>query len=158
MQEVTEITREEAIAAADGYRNATQKIETINSKLKSDQAKLAAKYEDDLASLAEVQQECSEKLELYVNANRDNLLGDARSTDFAGLKIGFRKATAKLKTLGRLTWETVLERVKGNASHKVNFLKVEEKLDKTALKKADDDTLKELGVKIEQPDNFFVKL
>jgi phage host-nuclease inhibitor protein Gam len=156
--ETKAITRDDAIHAANTYREVTMHIERINNHIKQKQAALAAKFESDLANLIAAQNDSKDTLEAYVQANQEEMLGNARSTDFAGLKIGYRKATAKLITIGKRTWDKVLETIMGDEEWKREYVKVKEEIDKTALKKADAEVLKALGVKVDQPDDFFVKL
>lgn len=156
--EVEQMDIAEALMTADNYRKATLDIERINAEIQNKQAQIASKRELELANLKAIQSECKAQLEAYVLENKDDLLGDSRSSKFAGITIGFRKATAKLKTVGKATWDTVLTKLKANSDWKDDFVKSKEECDKTALKQADKATLKKLGLTIEQPDNFFVKV
>jgi hypothetical protein len=152
----TMITREEAVKAADDYREAQTAIDKIEAHIKKKTAELNAKFENELHELNLIKQEQAEKLEAYVRENEEEVLGNARSTDFAGLKIGFRKGAKKLVTLGKKTWKQVLKFVTSDEAFCKAYAQQEIKLDKNAIKKAPEADLKAMGVKIEQEDNFFI--
>lgn len=153
-----EITRDDARKAADDYREATLKIEQIQAEVMSEQKKIASARDKELTDLAAIQKENEAKLEAFLKENQDELLSEKRSTELAGITIGFRKATAKLALTGKKnSWAEVYRQLAGNKDWS-RFIKTKADIDKTELKKADKRTLKALGLTIEQPDNFFVKV
>mgnify|MGYP001157894224 CR=1 FL=1 len=157
MTEELTVTREEALQAAETYRKARLEEENILSRIKSEQAAIAAKYEDKVLILGEVQEECCTRLKRYIDEN-GTLLNGKRSLDFAGLTIGYRKAAAKLVLVGKTTWEKVCDLLLATEEWKEAYIKTKHEADKNALKKADAKMLKSIGLKIEQDDNFFVNL
>lgn len=152
------VTREEAISCAESYATAQTALDKIESHIAAKTAALNAKFEAERAELEQIKQECLEKLEAFTTENQDEVLGDARSTDFAGVKIGFRKSSAKLVTVGKKTWAHVMKALQSSPDLRQMYLKEELKIDKTALKKAEAEHLKKLGLRVDQEDKFFVKL
>ena len=152
-----EVTREQAIAAAQSYQNVSQKLDGLHSKVRHQQANIAAKYQEDIEVLQETLLLSEEILKRYSEQN-EKIFGGKRSTTFAGVKIGYSKGPRKLSTKGNKTWENVLEKIKSIPEYALKYVKRTEGVDKTELKKADDEVLKKVGVIIEQEDKFFVKL
>lgn len=162
-QNAPTVDRTAAITAADEYRKAQRRLEIIEGDISHKTAAVAAKYEEEIGVLRATQTKNKQILEAYVQANRDEVLEGKQSIGFAGVKIGFRKAAAKLALKGATTWDKVMkkledDRILANSKLWKAFVKEEVKLDKNALKKADSDVLKQLGLKVEQDENFFVKL
>lgn len=157
-EQAAAVSREDAIKAADDFRKAKRRLETIEGEISNKQAQVASKYEKEIGELKIIQKANEDILGAYMNENREQLLDKKQSLDFAGVKMGFRKATAKLALKGKTTWEKVLAKLKDNADWKDDFVKQKEEVDKTALKKADATVLKSLGVALEQKETFFVKL
>lgn len=154
----TIVTREEAVKAAEDFNRCEASIAKIETHIAKKKAELEAKFSEELHGLKEIRDECAQRLEAYVQENMDEVLGDKRSNDFAGLTIGFRKSAKKLVLIGKKKWEHVMKLLQANADLRQQYLRVEEKLDKTELKKADPDTLKKLGLRIHQEDKFFVQI
>lgn len=154
---VQTITLEEAIEAANAYRTATQNVGNIESDIKFEQSKIGAKYQ---MKLEKAKTECEESktvLENYVLQNRDDLMGPNKSIDFSGIKVGFRKATAKLVLKGKNTWDKVKEKLRNDATL-TDYLVLKEDVDKTRLKKEEAAVLKILGVEVVQPETFYAKV
>lgn len=93
-----------------------------------------------------------------MNENRDKMLAGKKSCDFAGVKVGYKKTPATLKPHKGVDWELVLARLQADRSLRKQFVSTTTKVDKTALKKADAETLEEVGLDLVQVDSFFVKL
>lgn len=155
----TVIGFEEAKKAADTYRNATTEIEKIENTIRTKQAEVASRYETQLNAAKGEQEKAAEVLEQYLGENKEELLqGNARSFMLAGIKIGYRKAKAKLVLAGKTSWDKVLDKLKASTGWSVLYVKTKEEIDKTALAKADAEVLKEVGVKVEQNDSFYASL
>jgi phage host-nuclease inhibitor protein Gam len=152
------VTHAEALEAAEAYRKAELELSAIDLRIKERTAEVMAKYEARMNELNEQKALATTALENYVSAHREDVLGKNKSGAFAGLNIGYRKATAHLTLVGKRTWETVLEALCADATMKRRFVQTKQEIDKNALKKAEPETLKQIGVKLEQPENFFVKL
>lgn len=156
---VAMIGYEDAKVAADSYRDATTKIEKIETQIRNEQAKIASKYEYELNEAKAEQAAQAATLENYLGQNKDVLLqGNARSFMLSGVTLGYRKAKAKLVTVGKNSWDKVMLKLTAAPIMFDQFVKTKEEIDKTALAKADAEVLKELGLKLEQEDTFYAKL
>ncbi|RME95476.1 MAG: hypothetical protein D6772_13065 [Bacteroidetes bacterium] len=157
MSEVIDITAEEARVVAEDYRLAKNQHKIVTAQRDAAVSTAQREYVDALTELEKKMEEGFQKLEAYAKQNKSELLGDKRSTDFFGIKLGFRKAKGKLVTKGKNTWEKVLENLQANVVYKT-YISTTVSVDKDKLKKADPDILKDLGVTIDQPDNFYVEV
>ena len=129
---------------------ATGKVEKIKQQLK-----------DDVAPLKDEIKRIEKEAEDFCEFNRDQFGGQkSRKLDF-GI-VGWRKSPGKVKTLAKWTF--------GKAVEKLGQLKMTDylrqkpaELDKDAVKEAyrsgvlSDTDLKKVGLKIEEPEEFFVE-
>ena len=151
-------TRDDALVAADEYRNLEIKLQAIESKRKADMAKAGAKYDEEIAELTSQQNDARVVLCDFADGNRDQLLdGKKKSTTFNGLTIGYKRSTA-LVTKEGIDWKAVQQRINAAASLRNKYLKRSETVDKTALKKADEVTMEKAGVQLEVSETFYAKL
>lgn len=153
----TVITTEQAIEAADDYRKAQARIEKINYQINERVAEIKAKHAMELDNMEAIKTMSAGKLETYLKDNEDELLNGKRSIEFAGLKMGFRKAAAKVSLVGKTTWEKVIKLLQADEGTK-HLVNLKPEVNKNELKKLEAAQLKKLGVQVEQEDNFYVSL
>lgn len=96
--------------------------------------------------------------EKYAEEHRDELLTKTKSSGTQLATYGFRTNPPTLKTLSKKwTWEKVLAAIKEQELS--DYLRTTEEVDKDAIKaaKLDAADLAEIGLKIVQPEDFFVE-
>lgn len=149
----------EAVDAANTYRQCRLQIEQIEAEIQNKQAIIANNYASDLYMLKAQVTNCESILGEYAAMNRRELLGQSKSTNFAGVKMGFRKSTAKVQlTNSSMDWNDVLAIVSDDSNMRFKYVKTKKELDKTKLKAATEEELQALGLEVVQEENFFVKL
>lgn len=158
--ETKPITSTEAIDVAKDWTDAEFVIRKIEADIAQKQAAVAARYDADLEEARTKQSEAKMKLEVYLEANRAELFtGKSKSTQVGGITLGVKlKPASLLLKKAKDSWENVLARLKDAGTTGRKFIKKSESVDKTALKKADAEFLKEMGVCVEQAEEFYVKL
>lgn len=152
------ITREAAIKAADAYRKSKLQLEQVEAEIMNQTALLKNERAEELDALAAEMQKCEECLATFTEQNREEVLANKKSADFAGVKIGYRKSAAKLEVNEGNDWAKVEGAINADKILSQQFINATPKLDKSALKKAHSSILENLGLRIEQEENFFVKL
>lgn len=91
----------------------------------------------------------------YAEAQKATLFGTRKSLALTFGIIGYR-ASSKLKTLAKWTWERVLQTLRDNEYRK--YIRVKEDVDKEALRELPPELLAKIGVKIVQEDVFYYEL
>lgn len=91
----------------------------------------------------------------YAEAHKADLFTSRKSLALTFGVIGYRAST-KLKTLTKWTWERVLQTLRDRDMR--GFIRVKEEVDKEALKGLAPDDLATLGVKAVAEDVFFYEL
>jgi phage host-nuclease inhibitor protein Gam len=157
--ETNTITAEEAREAAKAWSDAEFALQKIESSIKQKQAEIAAKHDEDIADHTLIQNDAKKLLMVYTEDNRDELMsGKAKSFELMGVKLGYKlKPASLLLKKAKDSWTDLRDRLKETTAGR-KFLKKATTVDKTALKKADADFLKEMGVCVEQVEDFFIKL
>lgn len=91
----------------------------------------------------------------YAEAHKTELFTARKSLALSFGVIGYRAST-KLKTLRKFTWERVLQTLRDKALP--HLIRTKEEVDKEALKGLAPEALAELGVQAVQEDTFFYEL
>jgi len=95
-------------------------------------------------------------LEAWAEANKKDLFTEPRSIDLNWGRIGFRLTPWKIKFLGKLKVETVLEKLRANKM--TRLIRIEESVDKEKALNYDNETLEPLGMKKVHHDEFFYEV
>ena len=127
----------------------TEKKEGLaNLRINDIKEKLAAELNGKLARKARLEKDLQEFLDMHQTE-----LGQAKSRKLNFGSLGFRFAPPKLKLIAKMTWAKVVEKLKELRLDK--FLRYPDpEPDKEALKQADMETMKAVGVRICN-DEFF---
>ena len=155
------VTENRARKAAKDWMDAHTKSNLKAAEMEAELAPVRAKYETEIKALDAKKNEAAEIIEAFVNDERESLLaGGKKSTNFHGLKVGFKKSPARLAlTENPANWGTVLNRA---AELIPQYTHSTLALDKSGIIKdaqeIGEGTLSEIGIKVEQKEAFFVKL
>lgn len=92
----------------------------------------------------------------YADYHKPDLFAKKKSLELTFGVIGYRAST-KLKTLSKWTWERVLETLKTTEGG-ARCIRIKEEVDKEALKALSPEKLAEVGVRAVPEDAFFYEL
>ena len=153
------ITAEQAREAAKKWSDAEFALQKIEATIKQKQAEISAKHDEEIADYTLIQNNAKRLLVGYTDANRYELMtGRAKSFELMGVKLGYKlKPASLLLKKAKDSWKALEERLKESTAGR-KFLKKTTSVDKTALKNAEPEFLKDMGVYIEQEEDFFIKL
>ena len=124
--------------------------------------KVQAEHEPKITEVGKDIAALTLQCEKYAEANRDELLPTDRKSDETTFAVfGFRLGNPALKLLNsKWTWEKVLAAVKASPLFKQYVRIVAEEVDKDGIKgnkDLKDADLAAVGLRIEQPDKFFIE-
>ena len=137
-------------------------IQQIEAELNIKRTELEQEYADRIDSLKEQKLLLQTDVELFAEANKDQLHEKRSWTLFHG-DFGFRQSQ-KLSTLPKFTWQKVLDSVKHLGGKYLVYIRLKEEIAKDELK-ADIQQgavtaldANKIGVKIDVVDNFYIDL
>jgi phage host-nuclease inhibitor protein Gam len=140
------------------FAAANAKQASITARMDEAITKIREKYADELEELAKIQEEAFEYVKTYAEENQESLFTKKKSLETVHGVIGFRTGTPALKTEKGFTWASVLLLVKNTLPQ---YVRTKEEVNKEALL-ADRDELgvkmKQVGVRVEQEETFFIDL
>lgn len=116
--------------------------------IKATAAKDAEPYNQEIAVL-------EQSLMRYADYHKDSLFKTRKSVELSFGSFGFR-ASSKLKLIGKMTWERVLQSLRDNGL--TTCIRIKEEPDKEALKGLSPERLKDLGCRVVQDDTFYYEL
>lgn len=149
-------TKEEMERLVGEIRELTIRRDAQTLQRDQERAALDEKYESPLAEIGE---QLDAKMVLAQDWAEHNPaeFGTRKSIDFINGQVGFRTGQPKLVKLSGWTWERILEAV---VRVLPDYVRVKQEVDRERLI-ADRDTLtpvlKEVGVKVDQDESFFVE-
>jgi phage host-nuclease inhibitor protein Gam len=149
----TPVSYDAAKIAAESYRLNAQKLARIESDLRAQQSALAAKVEAERNKLKLAMENAAKQLEHYSNENRENLMGDKKSTEFMGVKLKYSSSTSLAAVSG--TFKEVLERISKDRKFK-KYLRTKVEINKPSIKKATAEELQEMGLEYKTTETFAV--
>lgn len=115
------------------------------AKVKLEASEKAEPFRQEMAALVD-------SLQRYALYHKAELFKGRRTLDLTFGSFGFRASTV-LKTVGKTTWERVLEKLRDLGLEKC--IRVKEEVDEERVKGLGEDQLKALGCKLAQLDTFF---
>lgn len=160
-------TRNRGLRDAAAFRAAVNEIAALSVRLRILEAKrdkrlqaVRDEHEPEIQAAADQRDALLALAEAYAAENRETVfLAGQKSGECELATYGMRIGNPTLKLLNkRWTWAKVLEVVKKALGE--GFIRVQESLDKDAIKAAFGDspsTLAEIGVRIEQTEAFWVE-
>ncbi len=153
------VTEDNAKAAVNDWLTADVELESTKAEKRQKVTPLVQEYEAKEKALIDKKARAAEVLEDYANQNRETLLpGEAKSTDFYGCKIGFKKNPASLKVVQGKDSFDVLEALEGEGLN--DYIITKHEIDKAGILRNVDtlaDLLPKLGLEVEQKETFYVK-
>lgn len=154
------VTEAAAKAAMKEWIENDLQLANVQAQKRSEVTPIVQKYESEERELMDRRQAAEAVLEKWATENRDTILpGDAKSTNFEGGKIGFKKSPAKLALIDEAgDWDEVIEKVKKVLPE---FVLSKMELDKSGiLRNADglNGKLGKAGLQIVQDEKFYVKV
>lgn len=147
------------LKSLDDVDNALAEIAANNRRIKASEGEMNAMIDDLKATAA---QECAplqhtvavleQAVLLYANTHKADLFSQRKSL---GLKFGVigMRASSKLKTLAKHTWERVLKTLIDRGEN--DYIRVKKDVDKEALRGLSPEALNSLGLKIVQEEVFY---
>lgn len=155
---IAKVTAEQYNEQLSRFAAANAKQASITARMDEAITKIREKYADDLKELAEIQEDAFEYVKTYAEENHDSLFSKKKSLETVHGTIGFRTGTPALKTEKGFTWASVLLLVKNTLPQ---YVRTKEEVNKEALL-ADRDQLggqlKNVGVRVDQEETFFIDL
>jgi phage host-nuclease inhibitor protein Gam len=132
----------------------------LSSELDLAIAQARSSYDSRIAQLQEDADAAFTTIQSYCMAHRKTLFATARHMDTPLCRLGFRWGNPKLKTLSRITWEEVLQRVEEMLPA---YVRTRREVDKEALLAARADPavqplLAQVGVMVAQDETFYIDL
>lgn len=162
---VTRDDAEDAMAAISSLtlqRNATQIL------LDENLGKVRATYGPEIAECEARITAKSERLQVWAEANPDEFPKGKKSIEMNFGTLGYRTGTPKLKTLGRITWAKVLEKIR--AAGILDWIRTEESVNKERIigdargacdeevpRQFINDKMRQVGVQVVQTESFFIE-
>lgn len=126
------------------------RIEEINADLTRRTNELKADAEEQAQPLIARRKRLEGEIQEFVAAHRDELQGKSRQLNFG--RTGFRRATSiVLRNVNRMI-ELLKER------HMHDCIIVKESVNRTALERYSDETLKAVGATRRSKENFFIEI
>lgn len=154
MSEVTINNLDDADKAMKKIGEHQRAIEAANKTLTQtvEAAQAAAKEQSEPHSKGI--EELTAAVEAFVKEHRADVLGKAKSKELNHGKFGFRSSTSIVPRLAS-GWEGVLKKLKQAGEEA--YIRTKEEVNKAAFKGLDKDRLKQLGVKPETKETFFLQ-
>lgn len=152
------INEQTAVDAAKTYAACKAKLLKLDGDRKLKVQPILEKFKEQEVVLLEDVDKCEKVLKDYTEQNREKLLAGAKSVDFRGVKLGYRKARAKLAIIAEgANWDDVLKLAK---KHLPDFIVEKQELNKNELLRNVETVgakLAKVGLEVQQEESFFVK-
>lgn len=153
------VTEDAAKASMKEWQDADVALQLAQAEKRQKVTPLVQKYEAIEKDLMDKKAKAAEVLEDYAIQNRETLLaGDAKSTNFFGATIGFKKGSPALKIKDGLELKDVLANLEDEEMGE--FIIIKHELDKAGLLRnasSFTETLPKIGLEVVQEEKFFVK-
>ena len=154
------ISRDEAESLVGQITELTIKKQQLVSEMDEQVSTIRSKYETTIGNLDARIEEMTKRTREWASANTSEF-GSKKSIAFVQGIIGFRTGTPKLKTLAGWTFARVLNQLIEFKRKK--FIRLKQEVDKEAILAAysqdeiGNSELKQIGLKVEQDETFFVE-
>ena len=142
------------------YAEVDAKIEQINATMDEAFTKVREQYAAELSDLSEKRNQAYQQMQMYAEANREELFIKKKSVDMSQGTIGYRTGTPKLKTAKGHTWAVVLKLLKNLAPQ---YVRSKEEPAKDVLladrdKKGNKELYADAGLQVVQDETFYIDL
>ena len=111
---------------------------------------------DETATQRETLAQNESALEAWAEANKKDLFTEPRSVDLNWGRIGFRLTPWKIKFVGKLKVETIVEKLRANKM--AHLIRIEESVNKEKALNYNNEALVQLGMRKVQTDDFFYEV
>lgn len=136
-------------------------LKKLEAEMELKIAKIRESYQPKADPLKSKMQEQFNRLEAYAIGNREAAFTKRKSLQWAHGTVGFRTGTPKVDKKKGITWQAVLELMKGNGL--TAFIRTKEEIDKDRILSVREDAeqfapLSALGLSVVQEETFYVEV